>query len=47
MFKGMFKGKRNYKLYIEDIVTECRNIKKFVENISYEEFTDNLEKFML
>lgn len=40
----MFKGKRDYKLYIEDIVTECRNIKKFVENISYEEFTDNLEK---
>ncbi len=40
----MFKSNRDYKLYIEDISFECKNINKFVENISYEEFTNNLEK---
>ena len=40
----MFKSNRDYKLYIEDISFECRNIKKFVKNITYEEFTENLEK---
>ncbi len=40
----MFKSKRDPKLYIDDIVIECRNIKKFVKDITYEEFTENLEK---
>ena len=40
----MFKSNRDYKLYIEDIAFECKNIRKFVENITYEEFTQNLEK---
>jgi len=31
----MFKSNRDYKLYIEDIYYECKNIKKFVENITY------------
>ncbi len=40
----MFKSNRDYKLYLKDILYECENIKKFVSNVSYEEFTDNLEK---
>jgi uncharacterized protein with HEPN domain len=40
----MFKSNRDYKLYIEDIANECKNIKKFVGNITYNEFTENLEK---
>jgi len=40
----MFKSNRDYKLYIEDIAYECKNIKKFVENITYDEFSENLEK---
>lgn len=40
----MFKSNRDYKLYIEDIANDCENIKKFIENISYDEFTENLEK---
>ncbi len=40
----MFSTNRDYKLYIEDISFECKNIKKFIENITYEEFTENLEK---
>lgn len=40
----MFKSNRDYKLYIEDIAYECKNIKKFVQDITYEEFTQNLEK---
>ena len=40
----MFKSNRDYKLYIIDIANDCNNIKKFVENISYDEFTENLEK---
>jgi len=40
----MFKSNRDYKLYLEDISYECKNIKRFVENITYNEFTENLEK---
>ena len=40
----MFKSSRDYKLYLEDILTECHNIRSFVENVSYEDFTSNLEK---
>jgi uncharacterized protein with HEPN domain len=40
----MFKSDRNYKLYIEDIITECNNIRNFVSNITYDDFTNNLEK---
>ena len=40
----MFKSNRDYRLYINDIVVECANIKKFVSGISYDEFTENLEK---
>jgi len=31
-------------LYVKDIALECTNIRKFVAGVSYEEFTDNLEK---
>lgn len=40
----MFRSDRNYRLYIEDIASECKNIKNFVRNITYKEFTQNLEK---
>jgi len=40
----MFKANRDYRLYIEDIVKECNNIRKFTDGICYEEFRDNLEK---
>ena len=40
----MFKSNRDYKLYIDDILTECRNIRKFVNGIDYDEFSKNLEK---
>jgi uncharacterized protein with HEPN domain len=40
----MFKSNRDYKLYIEDIASECKNIKLFVKDITYDEFTENLEK---
>ena len=40
----MFKSNRDYKLYIEDIANECKNIKKFVNGVTYEEFTENIEK---
>jgi len=40
----MFKSNRDCKLYIKDISYECKNIKKFVENITYDEFTKNIEK---
>jgi len=40
----MFKSNRDYKLYIKDILQECENIRIFTKNISYEEFTSNLEK---
>jgi uncharacterized protein with HEPN domain len=40
----MFKSKRDYKYYLKDIIKECENIKTFVKGISYEEFTENIEK---
>jgi uncharacterized protein with HEPN domain len=40
----MFKSNRDFKLYIQDISKECKNIKVFTKNVSYEEFTENLEK---
>jgi len=40
----MFKSNRDYKLYIEDITNECKNIKLFVKDTTYDEFTENLEK---
>jgi len=40
----MFKSKRAFKLYLEDISSECKNIKIFTKDVTYEEFTDNLEK---
>jgi hypothetical protein len=40
----MFKSNRDYKLYIEDIASECKNIKLFVKDTTYDEFTENLEK---
>lgn len=40
----MFKSNRDYKLYIQDIINECENIKRFIANITYEEFSENLEK---
>ncbi len=40
----MFKSSRDYKLYIQDIIYECKNIRNFVKNITYEEFTQNIEK---
>ena len=40
----MFKSNRDFKLYIEDISSECINIKTFVTGVSYEAFSDNLEK---
>lgn len=36
----MFKSNRDYKLYIQDIVNECENIKRFIANITYEEFSE-------
>lgn len=40
----MFKSNRDFKLYLEDISTECQNIRAFTNGVSYEEFTENLEK---
>ena len=40
----MFKSNRDFKLYIEDISNECKNIRTFTKNVSYSEFTENLEK---
>ena len=40
----MFNTNRDWKLYLLDILKECENIEKFTAGISYEEFTDNLEK---
>jgi len=40
----MFKSNRDYTLYIKDIAIECKNIKKFVQNTTYDEFTENIEK---
>jgi uncharacterized protein with HEPN domain len=40
----MFKSNRDFKLYLEDISNECKNIRIFTKDVTYEEFTDNLEK---
>jgi uncharacterized protein with HEPN domain len=40
----MFKSNQDYKLYIEDIIQECQNIRMFTQGIDYDEFTNNLEK---
>ena len=40
----MYKSNRDYKLYIQDIANECKNIRNFVKDLTYEEFTNNLEK---
>ncbi len=40
----MFKSSRDYTLYLEDISSECKNIRTFVANITYDEFTANIEK---
>jgi uncharacterized protein with HEPN domain len=42
----MFKSNRDYKLYIEDIANECKNIKKFVENITYDEFEKAINEML-
>ena len=40
----MFQSNRDFKLYLGDISNECKNIKIFTKDVTYEEFTDNLEK---
>ncbi len=40
----MSKSHRDYRLYLEDIITEYDNIKSFVDGITYEQFTHNIEK---
>ena len=40
----MFKSDRDWELYIDDILKECDNIRLFTKNISFEEFTQNIEK---
>lgn len=40
----MFSTNRDWKLYAKDILQECENIKKFTDGVTYEEFTENLEK---
>lgn len=40
----MFKSNRDFKLYLEDVHTECKNIRTFTQDVSYEEFTENIEK---
>ena len=40
----MSKSRRDYRLYLDDILAECENIRMFVDHVTYEEFTDNVEK---
>ncbi|WP_456433013.1 HepT-like ribonuclease domain-containing protein [Nitratifractor sp.] len=40
----MSKRGRDYRLYLDDILAECENIRMFVDRVSYEEFADNVEK---
>jgi uncharacterized protein with HEPN domain len=40
----MFESNRDYKLYIEDLANECKNIRLFTRDTTYSEFTDNIEK---
>jgi len=35
---------RDWGLYLNDILTECENIRKFTANITFQEFTGNTEK---
>ena len=35
---------RDWKFYLRDILAECQNIRKFTTNITFEEFTENIEK---
>jgi len=35
---------RDWTLYLKDILLECENIKKFTANITFDEFTNNIEK---
>ncbi len=35
---------RDWKFYLRDILSECRNIRKFTANITFEAFTENTEK---
>ena len=35
----MFKSNRDYKLYIDDILNKCKNIKKFILGITYDDFS--------
>ncbi|WP_457597642.1 HepT-like ribonuclease domain-containing protein [Hydrogenimonas sp.] len=43
---GIFEmgSKRHPRLYLEEILEECANIRRFTEGIDYEAFTSNLEK---
>ncbi len=40
----MFSTNRSWKLYLDDIVQECKNIDIFIRDITYEEFHASLEK---
>ncbi len=40
----MFKSNRDWTLYLKDIFKECERIETFVQGITYEQFTDNIEK---
>ena len=40
----MHKSNRDYRLHLDDIASECTHIRTFVEGVSYEAFTENLEK---
>ena len=40
----MFKSQRDWTLYVKDIFRECERIETFVYGITYEQFTDNIEK---
>ncbi len=40
----MFKSSRDWKLYVQDIFDECKNIRVFTKDIDYETFSNNLEK---
>ncbi len=40
----MFKSGRDWELYVKDILQECKNIKLFTKDITFEEFTNNIEK---
>lgn len=35
---------RDWRLYLDDILTECENIRKFTAHITFEEFSNNTEK---